>query len=423
MTTQKLNWIREISRGDFVNIRRMIKLRFIISLIVLILLIILSTYFNLALNKNVSNILEYKKISKSLNTKDNGITFDDLNKVKEKYKELTFTGYKETLCDVKNKYGNSPGKKAKTKMVLTDENYFSLYPYKMIAGGKIDFLSVENGNKIVVISDVLANDLFKSTKVVGNIISLNDENYKIVGVYRENQSFAYSISEDAYERVYVPYTSYSTKNKNESLFLDIFSTRETAKTTYKNINNNLSRTLGGGLSLYNIVNYTTLKKISFQYTRIFYFIIGICGIILLIKIALKYFKSLAAFFKEKLKTNYFGEILRNNKKEIFFTSSKILLCLASIIIIFSLIKFNITIDNKYLPNDNIFEISFYRKTYFENMQLKNANESGFSNVYDRYITNVTNIEKIILLGEIISFIILMVDGKLLLMLKSKKKNK
>ncbi|AJA48049.1 hypothetical protein CPAST_c19790 [Clostridium pasteurianum DSM 525 = ATCC 6013] len=405
------------------NIRRMIKLRFIISLIVLILLIILSTYFNLALNKNVSNILEYKKISKSLNTKDNGITFDDLNKVKEKYKELTFTGYKETLCDVKNKYGNSPGKKAKTKMVLTDENYFSLYPYKMIAGGKIDFLSVENGNKIVVISDVLANDLFKSTKVVGNIISLNDENYKIVGVYRENQSFAYSISEDAYERVYVPYTSYSTKNKNESLFLDIFSTRETAKTTYKNINNNLSRTLGGGLSLYNIVNYTTLKKISFQYTRIFYFIIGICGIILLIKIALKYFKSLAAFFKEKLKTNYFGEILRNNKKEIFFTSSKILLCLASIIIIFSLIKFNITIDNKYLPNDNIFEISFYRKTYFENMQLKNANESGFSNVYDRYITNVTNIEKIILLGEIISFIILMVDGKLLLMLKSKKKNK
>jgi len=423
MTTQKLNWIREISRGDFVNIRRMIKLRFIISLIVLILLIILSTYFNLALNKNVSNILEYKKISKSLNTKDNGITFDDLNKVKEKYKELTFTGYKETLCDVKNKYGNSPGKKAKTKMVLTDENYFSLYPYKMIAGGKIDFLSVENGNKIVVISDVLANDLFKSTKVVGNIISLNDENYKIVGVYRENQSFAYSISEDAYERVYVPYTSYSTKNKNESLFLDIFSTRETAKTTYKNINNNLSRTLGGGLSLYSIVNYTTLKKISFQYTRIFYFIIGICGIILLIKIALKYFKSLAAFFKEKLKTNYFGEILRNNKKEIFFTSSKILLCLASIIIIFSLIKFNITIDNKYLPNDNIFEISFYRKTYFENMQLKNANESGFSNVYDRYITNVTNIEKIILLGEIISFIILMVDGKLLLMLKSKKKNK
>ncbi|WP_242949476.1 ABC transporter permease [Clostridium pasteurianum] len=269
----------------------------------------------------------------------------------------------------------------------------------------------------------MANDLFKSTKVVGNIISLNDENYKIVGVYRENQSFAYSISEDAYERVYVPYTSYSTKNKNESLFLDIFSTRETAKTTYKNINNNLSRTLGGGLSLYNIVNYTTLKKISFQYTRIFYFIIGICGIILLIKIALKYFKSLAAFFKEKLKTNYFGEILRNNKKEIFFTSSKILLCLASIIIIFSLIKFNITIDNKYLPNDNIFEISFYRKTYFENMQLKNANESGFSNVYDRYITNVTNIEKIILLGEIISFIILMVDGKLLLMLKSKKKNK
>lgn len=154
--------------------------------------------------------------------------------------------YKETLCDVKNKYSNSPGKKAKTKMVLTDENYFCLYPYKMIARGKIDFLSVENGNKIVV---------------------------------------------------------------------------------------------------------------------------------------------------------------------------------TSIIIIFNLIKFNITIDNKYLPSDNVFDISFYRKTIIDNMQLKNANESGFSNVYDRYITNVINLEKMTLLGEIIIFVIVMVDGKLLLMLKSKKKNK
>ena len=137
-------------------------------------------------------------------------------------------------------------------MVLTDENYFSLYPYKMIEGGKIDFLSVENGNKAAVISDVLANDLFKSTKVIGDIITLNNENYKIVGVYQENQSFIYSTSEDGYERVYVPYTSYTTKDKNESLFLDIFSTRETVKATYKNINNNLIRTLGGNLSLYNL---------------------------------------------------------------------------------------------------------------------------------------------------------------------------
>lgn len=97
------------------------------------------------------------------------------------------------------------------------------------------------------------------------------------------------------------------------------------------------------------------------------------------------------------------------------------MCLASIVIIFNLIKFNITIDNKYLPSDNVFDMSFYRKTIIDNMQLKNGNESGFSNVYYRYITDVTNIEKIILLGEIITFVIIMVDGKLLLMLKSKRK--
>lgn len=104
-----------------------------------------------------------------------------------------------------------------------------------------------------------------------------------------------------------------------------------------------------------------------------------------------------------------------------FASSKILLCLAGIIVIFNLIKFNITVDNKYLPNDNVFDISFYRKTIIDNTQLKNANESGFSNLYDRYIIEVTNIQKIILLGETIAFIIFIIDGKLLLMVKSKQK--
>ncbi|AGK96028.1 ABC transporter permease [Clostridium pasteurianum] len=402
------------------NIKKVIKLRFIISLIVLIMLIILSTYFSLTLNKNVSNILEYKKINKSLSTKDNGITFDDLNKVKEKYKELIFTGYKETLCDVTNKYGNSPSKKIKTKMVLTDENYFSLYPYNMVAGGKIDFLSVESGNKVAVISDVLANDVFKSIKVIGNMITLNNENYKIVGVYKENQSFIYSTSEDGYERIYVPYSSYTINDKNQNLFLDIFTTKETAQISYKNINNNLSKTLGGSLSLYNMVNYITLKKISFQYTRILYFIIGICGIIVLIKITLKYFRDLLTFFKEKLKTNYFNEILGNNRKKILFVFSKILLCLISIVIIFSLIKFNITIEDKYLPTDNIFDINFYKKTIVDDMQLRNANENGFDNVYNRYTNNIDDIEKIALLSELIVITITVINGRLLLIIKRNK---
>lgn len=403
------------------NMNKIIKLRFIISLVILSILVIVSIYFNLNLNKNISNVLEYEKINKSLSTNDSGITFEELNKVKETYKNLTFTGYKEISCAIKNKYGNSPSEEIKTKMVLTDEKYFSLYPYKMVQGGKIDFLSVKNGNKIAVISDILAINLFKSIKVIGNTITLSNVKYKIVGVYKENQSLTYSASEDGYERIYVPYSSYTVSGANEKLFLDIFTTKDASQTGYNNINNKLTKTIGGNISLYNMVDYTTLKKISFQYIHMFYFIIGICVIVVLIKITFKYLKNLVAFFREKLKISYFNDILSDNKKGIVIVFSKIILSLISVLIIFNLIKFNIVIEDKYLPPDNIFDVSFYTKTIVDDIQLKNANEDGFSNVYNRYLNNVNHIENMAFLGEVVIFIIIIINGKLLLSLIVKLK--
>lgn len=88
------------------------------------------------------------------------------------------------------------------------------------------------------------------------------------------------------------------------------------------------------------------------------------------------------------------------------------------VIIFSLIKFNITIEDKYLPTNNIFDISFYRKTIVNNIQLRKANENGFDNVYNRYINNIANIEKITLLSELLIIMITAKNDRLLLIIKT-----
>ncbi|NMM63397.1 ABC transporter permease [Clostridium sp. P21] len=388
------------------NIKRFTRIRLIVSSTILIIMIIVSNYLNLKVSKNVSSIIEYKnKVS------DNGITFEELNKVKEKCKDLKLTGYKEVHVNTANIYGILPGRKIKTKLVLTDENYFSLYPSKIIRGGKIDYLSARNGDKIAVISDGLAVSLFKNIDVIGNTLIINNEKYKIIGVYKENKSLMYNASDDGYKRIYVPYASYKNTSEKGGNFLDIISTKETSDNGEKIIYDKLTKVLGNKLSTYNVYNYTISKKIIYEQIHILYFIMGTFTIIFLLKIMIKHIKGAVIFLKVNIKDRYLREIIKENTRVIKIVSRKILFYLIGIIVIFSIIKFNIIVVDKYLPTENVFDINFYKGTIIRDIQLINANENGVNNIYNRYLSNAIRIQHILLFMGTVTFIVVLVDIK------------
>nr|WP_281064343.1 ABC transporter permease [Clostridium muellerianum] len=396
----------QANRGDIVNIKRFTRIRLIVSSTILIIMIIVSNYLNLKVSKNVSSIIEYKnKVS------DNGITFEELNKVKEKCKDLKLTGYKEVHVNTANIYGILPGRKIKTKLVLTDENYFSLYPSKIIRGGKIDYLSARNGDKIAVISDGLAVSLFKNIDVIGNTLIINNEKYKIIGVYKENKSLMYNASDDGYKRIYVPYASYKNTSEKGGNFLDIISTKETSDNGEKIIYDKLTKVLGNKLSTYNVYNYTISKKIIYEQIHILYFIMGTFTIIFLLKIMIKHIKGAVIFLKVNIKDRYLREIIKENTRVIKIVSRKILFYLIGIIVIFSIIKFNIIVVDKYLPTENVFDINFYKGTIIRDIQLINANENGVNNIYNRYLSNAIRIQHILLFMGTVTFIVVLVDIK------------
>lgn len=383
---------------------RSTKIKLIVSFSILSALIIMSNYLNFNVNKSVSNVIEYKNI----NVENGGISFNELSKVKNRYKGIEFTGCKEMKCNITNKYDVSMQKdmkteqSIKTKIVITDENYFDLYPFEMIKGGRLDFLTVKFGDKTAIISDVLANSLFKSIDVIGSILKVDDLKYRIVGVYKENKSLLYSAAEDGYERIYIPYTSYSDQNKKDKYILDIMTTKETKNYDEKAINDKLSKVLNDKLSLYKSVNYTVSKKVVLQNIKLLYFIIGIIAIIFLMKLMVKFIYEASSFFMKKLKDSYLKEVVIINKKKVIIYAGKIFVCIVGIILVFNLVKFNVVISSKYLPSDNIFDISFYRKIIISNIQLNNANESGISNVYNRYLAIIGKTQRFIFLGELFS---------------------
>ncbi|QAA32321.1 ABC transporter permease [Clostridium manihotivorum] len=384
--------------------KKIIKLNLTISVVGFITLLLVSLYLDINLNKSIPNIIEYKKIDST------GLSFTKLNELKDKYKEANFTGYSEAICKVRNKFDITPKKAEKTKLVLTDENFFTLYNYKFISGGKIDYLSVEKGDKIIVISDVLAVKLYKTLKVVGNEIEIDNATYKIIGVYKQDKSFIFNMSDDGYDRIFVPYTSYIADNMGK-LTVDVFATNESRQNTSAKIRNKLVNILGGALSQYNSYSYILNKNINFQYLRILCFLIGLWLIVELIRILKKYVKSLALIFKENSKKYYVKDIISSNKIQLLTILSKISLILVCIIVIFMLAKFTVIIDPNYLPSDNVFDLKFYKDTIVKYAQLTNANEVGYSNVYNRYVTNINSAERSLLIGEIIFFAIALINIK------------
>ncbi|MCW6075609.1 ABC transporter permease [Clostridium sporogenes] len=388
------------------DIKKLTTIRLIVSSTILLIMIIISNYLNLKVSENVSNIIEYKnKVS------DNGITFEELQKAKKNNKDFKLTGLKEVPANTQNIYGVLPDREIKTKMVLTDENHFILYPNKIIRGGKIDYLSVKNGNNIAIISDVLATSLFKNVNVIGNNININNEKYKIVGVYKNDKSLLYSASQDIYERVYVPYTSYKNIDKYGKNYLDIISAKETSTNGEKSIYNKLTKVVGDKLGMYCVYNYTVSKKVIYEQIRILYFIIGIVAIAFLGVIMIRHIKKMIIFFKRSMEDKYLKEIIEEKPLEVKIILGKILFCLIAVIVIFNLIKFNIVFVDKYLPTENVFDIEFYRKAIIKDIQIANANEDGVSNVYNRYLSNVSRIQCLLFFMEVVTFIVVLVNIK------------
>lgn len=340
---------------------------------------------NSKLKQEVPDILEYKKINSE------GIDFKKLQDVKQNYKNLNITGYCEVNCTVKNSL-DVVCSDIKNKVVLTDENYFSIYPYKLIKGDRINSDTIKNFERVAVISEKLAIGLYKSTDVIGNIININNENYRIIGVYRMNESLIHSISDDEYDRVIVPYNCYGFDNKKEKLSLNVFSLSQSSKNTPEKIQKQLQDSLQDKLLLYNKVDYSKAKKINLQYFKILIFIIGFFIIVKIMKIMINRFKKFIRTFKVKLKSNYFIEVLKINKFHVLRFIVEISMYIIICFVIFNIIKFNIIVEDKYLPPENVFDISFYKEAIIKNAQLINANEVGFSNIYNRYLDKVGSLE-------------------------------
>lgn len=243
--------------------------------------------------------------------------------------------------------------------VLTNENYFEIYAHKLIGEG-FTKENVENKDRVAVIGSGLALKLFFNTDAVGKTITLDNETYTICGVIVEDENIINSLSGDGKQRIYVPYSS-CKEYKNCEVDVIAYDNKSFSAPLIEQMN----------LSQYHSTNFSEKAKVIRNFEHIMFLILFIALCSIALKIWYRLCRKFIADIKENLTENYFWKSLRAILHKYILLIITALGIPAALLTIFSLSDFSIFIISKYIPYDNIFDVSYYISTIIENSNIIN----------------------------------------------------
>ena len=276
--------------------------------------------------------------------------------------------------------------------VLTNEFYFEIYGQKL-NGNSITEENIKNENKVAVISSSLALKLFFNTDAVGKTITLNDEVYTICGVIQESNNIINSLSSDGKQRVYIPYTCYSGYEN-----CDVYTI------SYDNSASSAPLIEQMKLSQYHSTNFSEKAKVIKNFEHIIYLILFIALCFISMKLWYRICKKLIKDIKENLSENYILNSLKSIPIKYVLLAITAFGIPVVLLIIFFLSDFSIFIISKYIPYDNIFDVSYYLNTIIENSNMAN----NLALTGDTFLINLYSNSFSLLIWHVIIFAIIFI---------------
>ena len=276
--------------------------------------------------------------------------------------------------------------------VLTNEFYFEIYGQKL-NGNSITEENIKNENKVAVISSSLALKLFFNTDAVGKTITLNDEVYTICGVIQESKNIINSLSSDGKQRIYIPYTCYSGY-ENCDVYTISYDNSASSAPLIEQIK----------LSQYHSTNFSEKANVIRNFENIIFLILFIALCFLAIRLWYRICKKLIKDIKENLSENYILNSLKSIPIKYVLLAITAFGIPVVLLIIFFLSDFSIFIISKYIPYDNIFDVSYYLNTIIENSNMAN----NLALTGDTFLINLYSNSFSLLIWHVIIFAIIFI---------------
>lgn len=285
-------------------------------------------------SKNNTDYITLSEIKQAVNNSDDIMTVNVQNR-----KNGTAEAYHTSLLS------------DNVNIILTDENYPEIHNINMIKGNF--FSAVISESDAIVISDSLANLLFKSIDIIGCQMILNGETKTISGVYENNESFVSDLSSNGLETVFVPV--YYQTDINDSTRIESFYVKGNNGSIGNKEIQELNALLNNKLELYKQNDLNSSKKLLMQLFNIIIFVIGLIVVVKLFSVIIKNIKKIVNYI---IAVKGFDNAVPSVNVKLCILGT--ILCIAFIIPIIVLCTFKIYIPEGFIPeHDRICDISYY----------------------------------------------------------------
>lgn len=285
-------------------------------------------------SKNNTDYITLSEIKQAVNNSDDIMTVNVQNR-----KNGTAEAYHTSLLS------------DNVNIILTDENYPEIHNINMIKGNF--FSAVISESDAIVISDSLANLLFKSIDIIGCQMILNGETKIISGVYENNESFVSDLSSNGLETVFVPV--YYQTDINDSTRIESFYVKGNNGSIGNKEIQELNALLNNKLELYKQNDLNSSKKLLMQLFNIIIFIMGLIVVVKLFSVIIKNIKKIVNYI---IAVKGFDNAVPSVNVKLCILGT--ILCIAFIIPIIVLCTFKIYIPEGFIPeHDRICDISYY----------------------------------------------------------------
>ena len=305
------------------------------------------------------------------------LTIGDVHKIVDRISEL-MSG-QSTLAFCAEAEEQTVQKETVTP-VLTNELYFE--------HNKITTQSFTNTD--VVISRSLARRLFKTDTAVGKTLELYGKSYTVAGVYDSPDGFIDRYFHDGKERVYINYEGIKDYQKYDvSEMSYINGTQSAVALEQMNPAN------------YHFTNLSEKSLVLRDFLHLAALIAYLVALVITIRLWLYLCGRQINNIKETLEGSYSLESVRKNPRAYILLAAFGIGIPLAIVAVFLLCDFSIYIIPRYIPYDNIFDISHYLGEHAKAVAELNSGALGG----DKFLLNLYNGSFNALIYEMIIFTI------------------
>ncbi len=319
------------------------RLAIIFKLFLLIIFLILCFVIKQNVEYMLPEVVEYAVLDSS-----NAISFSEADEAAYVNSNLTVNVLSRKTGDISTK--NNAGLSEKVNIIFTDDKFPMVHNINLLKGSFFSNDNPLNVSEKIIISDNLANSLFKSYDVIGNEIVISGKKKIISGIYITENNIFSELASNGQETVFVSIEGQT----------DFPDSMEIERIYFKGLNGEINNIdirefdvlTGEKLKYYQKTDLFSSKSLLKQMINIMFLIAGVIVILKLILIFIKSFENIIYGLEKK---NY-------NVKAVNIRINIIicLICLMLIILIFALCTFKLYIPDGLLPeHDRILDIKYY----------------------------------------------------------------